>query len=88
MNKFYNRFDTLRYETECYKCNKFGHVLRNCPLSFQKSTEPSYPNLKNKYWKKKSENLKTEKCTIALQAEHKVKWVVYSGFSKHMTGRK
>ena len=37
---------------------------------------------------KESENLNIEKCTIALQAEHKVKWVVDSGCSKHMTGRK
>jgi hypothetical protein len=44
--------------------------------------------LKTKYWKKKSENLKIEKCTIALQAEHKVKWVVDNGCSKHMIGRK
>jgi hypothetical protein len=88
MNYSYNRFDTLRYETECYKCNNFGHVSRNCPMSFQKFNEPTYTDLKTKYWKKKSENLNTEKCTIALQAEHKVKWVVDSGCSKHMTGRK
>jgi hypothetical protein len=57
-------------------------------MSFQKFNEPTYTDLKTKYWKKKSENLNTEKCTIALQAEHKVKWVVDSGCSKHMTGRK
>ena len=38
--------------------------------------------------KKKREILETEKCTIALQAEHRVKWVVDSGCSKHMTGSK
>jgi hypothetical protein len=57
-------------------------------MSFQKFNEPTYTDLKTKYWKKKSENLNIEKCTIALQAEHKVKWVVDSGCSKHMTGRK
>ena len=88
MNYSYNRFDTLRYETECYKCNNFGHVSINFPMSFQKFNEPTYTYLKTKYWKKKSENLNIEKCTIALQAEHKVKWVVDSGFSNHMTGRK
>jgi hypothetical protein len=88
MNYSYNRFDTLRYETECHKCNNFGHVSRNCSMSFQKFNEPTYTNLKTKFWKKKSENLNIEKCTIALQVEHKVKWVVDSGCSKHMTGRK
>jgi hypothetical protein len=68
INYSYNRFDTLRYETECYKCNNFGHVSRNCPMSFQKFNEPTYTDLKTKYWKKKSENLNTKKCIIALQA--------------------
>jgi hypothetical protein len=88
INYSYNRFDILRYETEYYKCKKFGHVSRNCPMSFQKFNEPTYTDLKTKYWKKKSENLNAEKCIIALQVEHKVKWVVDSGCSKHMTGRK
>ena len=57
-------------------------------MSFQKFNEPTYTNLKTKYWKKKSKNLNIEKCIIALQAENKVKWVVDSGCSKHMTGRK
>jgi hypothetical protein len=68
MNYSYNRFDTLIYETECYKCNNYGHVLRNCPMSFQKFNEPTYTDFKTKFWKKKSENLNIEKCTIALQA--------------------
>jgi hypothetical protein len=88
MNYSYNRFDTLRYEIECYKCNNFGHVLINCPMFFYKFNEPTYRDLKTKFWKKKSKNLNIEKCTIALQEEHKVKWVVDSGCSKHMTGRK
>jgi hypothetical protein len=61
INYSYNRFDTLRYETECYKCNNFEHVSRNYPMSFQKFNEPTYTDLKTKYWKKKSENLNTEK---------------------------
>jgi hypothetical protein len=32
--------------------------------------------------------LNIEECIIALQAEQKVKWVVNSGCSKNMTGRK
>jgi hypothetical protein len=26
----YNRFETLSTELECYKCNNFGHVAKNC----------------------------------------------------------
>jgi hypothetical protein len=26
----YNSFDALGYEIECYNCNNFGHIARNC----------------------------------------------------------
>ena len=80
MNHIYNRFDTLKYEKKCYKCNNFGHASRNCPMNFQKFSGPTYTDQKTKIWKKKSENLETEKCTIALQAEHRIKWVVDNGW--------
>ena len=57
-------------------------------MNFQKSTEPNYTNMKTRCWKKKSDNLESEKCTLALQDDHKEKWCVDSGCSKHMTGRK
>ena len=57
-------------------------------MNFQKSAEPNYANLKTRWWKNKSEHLEFEKCTLALQADHKVKWCVDSGCSKHMTDRK
>jgi hypothetical protein len=28
--KNYNSFGALGYEIECYKCNSFGHIARNC----------------------------------------------------------
>lgn len=37
---------------------------------------------------KRSDHVELEKCKVALQANHKVKWCVDSGCSKHMTGRK
>ena len=46
MNYSYKRFDTLRYETEFYKCNNFGHVSRNFPMIFKKFNEPTYIDLK------------------------------------------
>ena len=79
VNNSYNRFDVLRFEGECHRCNNFGHVSRNCPMNFQKSAEPNYANQKAKWWKKKSDHLESENCTLALQADHKVKWCVDSG---------
>ena len=66
MNSSYKRFDVLRFEGECHRCNNFGHVSRNCPMNFQKSVEPDYANLKARLWKMKSDHLESEKCTLAL----------------------
>ena len=30
----HNRFETLNHEIECYKCQNFGHISRNCPTNF------------------------------------------------------
>jgi hypothetical protein len=28
----YNRFESLRIEVECYKCNNFEHVAKDCRI--------------------------------------------------------
>ena len=66
----------------------FGHISRNYPTNFQKVSEPIYTHQQTQIWKRKTENLKAEKCNVALQAEHKIKWIVDSGYSKHMIGNK
>ncbi len=64
----YNIFDTLNYETKCYKCQNFGHISRNYPTTSQKFRKPIYTNQQAQIWKRKSENLKAEICNVALQA--------------------
>jgi hypothetical protein len=29
----YNRFESLSIEVECYKCNNFRHVAKNCRMT-------------------------------------------------------
>jgi hypothetical protein len=29
----YNKFESLRTEVECYKCNNFGHVAKDCRMT-------------------------------------------------------
>ena len=29
----YNRFESLSTEVECYKCNNFGHMARDCRMT-------------------------------------------------------
>ena len=66
----------------------FGHISRNFPTNFQKVSKPIYTHQQTQIWKRKTENLKAENCNVALQAEHKIKWIIDSGCSKHMTGSK
>ena len=57
-------------------------------MNFSKYAISKYTDLKTKCWKKKNQPLNSEDCNLALQADHKVRWFVDSGSSKHMTGRK
>ena len=78
VNNSHNRFDALKFEVECYRCNKFGHISRNCPMNFQKSVINQYTNKKTSYWKRKNDHLEIEECKLSLQDDHKVKWCVDS----------
>jgi hypothetical protein len=31
-NKNYNTFESLSTEMECYKCNNFGHMAKDCRM--------------------------------------------------------
>lgn len=88
MNNSFNRFDALKFEVECYRCNNFAHISRNHPMNFQKPIINQQTNQKTNYWKKKNDHVELEERKYSLQVDHKVKWCVDSGCSKHMTGRK
>jgi hypothetical protein len=60
VNNSYNRFDSLKFEIECYICNNFRHTSRNCPMNFQKYAINHYTNQKTSYWKRKNDHLELE----------------------------
>jgi hypothetical protein len=83
----------LNYEIECYKCNNFGHIARNCRSKFTGSSSPSKENRKvlerQRLWKRTKEYLQIEECVIALTTQNsRSHWCVDSGCSKNMTGNK
>jgi hypothetical protein len=88
----YNRFEYLSTEVECYKCNNFGHMAKDCRMKVP-PREPQQNNNSHRQepqkmtWIKKHGKYNNEECTLALQAKHKKHgWYVESGCSKHMTG--
>ena len=65
---------------ECYKCQNFGHIARDCRL--ENPPEESSKPQNEKIWKKKN----TDNCALALKAQNKKDvWYVDSGCSTHMT---
>jgi hypothetical protein len=92
-NRNYNRFGSLSDEIECYKCNKFGHMAKDCRLTISprepKKNINSHKKEPQRIWIKKQGQFNTEECNLDLQAQHKKHgWYVESGCSKHMTGDK
>jgi hypothetical protein len=77
----YNRFESLSTEVECYKCNNFGHMAKNC----RRTVPPKEPQKTT--WIKNKDQYSNEECIVSLQAKHKkCGWYVDSGCSKHMKG--
>jgi hypothetical protein len=85
----YNRFESLSTEVECYKCNNFGHMAKNCRMTVPpKEPQQSHKQEPQKTtWIRKQDQYSNEECTVALQDKQKKRgWYVDSGCSKHMTG--
>jgi hypothetical protein len=88
----YNRFESLSTEVECYKCNNFGHMAKDCrmtvpPREPQQNNNSHRQEPQKRTWIRKKDQYSNEECTLALQAKKKKRgWYVDSGCSKHMTG--
>jgi hypothetical protein len=90
----YNRFESLSTKVECYKCNNFGHMAKDCRMTVP-SKEPQQNNNSHRQepqkttWIRNQDQYNNEECIVALQAKQKKHgWYVDNGFSKHMTGDK
>jgi hypothetical protein len=88
----YKRFESLSIEVECYKCNNFGHVAKNCrmivpPKEPQQNNNSHRQEPQKMTWIRKQDQYRNEECTVSIQAkQNKHGWYVDSGCSKHMTG--
>jgi hypothetical protein len=87
-------FESLSIEVECYKCNNFGHMAKDCRMTvFPKEPQQNNNNhrqeLQKTIWIRKKDQYSNEECTISLTTKQKKHgWYVDSGCSKHMTGDK
>jgi hypothetical protein len=90
----YNRFESLSIEVECYKCNNFGHMGKDCrmtvpPKESQQNNNSHRQEPQKMTWIRKKDQYKNEECIVALQSKQKKHgWYVDSGCSKHMIGDK
>jgi hypothetical protein len=48
----YNRFESLSTEVECYECNNFGHMAKDCRMT----VPPKEPQQNSKSQTRTSEN--------------------------------
>jgi hypothetical protein len=77
---------------ECYKCNKFGHMDKDCgmeipPRESQHKNNNHRQEPHRRTWIRKKNQYNNEKFTLALQDKKKKHgWYVDSGCSKHMIG--
>jgi hypothetical protein len=93
ITKTITSFGLLKDEVECYKCNNFGHIARDCRLTVpSKESKKNINNLiqePQNIWIRKKNQFNYEECTLALQEKQgKVIGTLTSGCSKHMTGDK
>jgi hypothetical protein len=67
VDRNYNPFSPLHYKVECYKCNNYGHIARDCRSNMTKFSRQEY----TKVWKRKQEKENKEECELAWYAQNK-----------------
>jgi hypothetical protein len=94
-NKNYNFFaPLLDYDTECHKCNSYGHIacdfISNIIKPPKQNMEEDFLTMHREEYtrvsKRKQEEPKKEEFGFGMYAQDKGnQWYIESGFSKHMT---
>jgi transposase InsO family protein len=90
----YNRFESLSTKVECYKCNNFRHMARDCRMTVPPKEPQQNNNIHRQEpqkttWIRKQYQYNNEECIVSLQdKQKKYGFYVDSGCSKHMTGDK
>jgi hypothetical protein len=81
----YNMFESLSIEVQCYKCNNFGHMAKDCRMKIP-PREPQQDNNSHRHepqkrtWIRKHNQYSNEECTLSLQAKQKKRgWYVDIG---------
>jgi hypothetical protein len=66
----YDNFGSLNDEVECYKCNNFGHMAKDCRLTVPPKEPKQEFNNHQKgpsiIWIRKQDKLNVEECSLAL----------------------
>ena len=68
----YNMFESLSTEVECYKCNNFGHMVKDCRMTVP-PREPQHNNNSHRQepqkrtWIRKQNQYSNEECTFSLK---------------------
>ena len=62
----YNRFESLSTEGECYKCNNFGHMAKDCRMTVP-PREPQHNNNNHRH-----EPHKRSRINIAMKNAHSI----------------
>jgi hypothetical protein len=79
--RIYNRFESLSTEVECYKCNNFGHMDKDCrmavhPRELQHNNNSHRHEPQKMTWIRKQDQYSNEECTLSLQAKKKKRGLV------------
>jgi hypothetical protein len=71
-----NMFESFSTEVECYKCNNFGHMAKDCrmivpPREPQQNNNSHRHEPQKRTWIRKQDQYSNEEYTLALQAKKK-----------------